>query len=290
MKLLIACDNTTDMQPMLADLKRAGLPPTAQTIVLSVVDLLPLPSPPPGSPPSAANQRARERIARAVDEVRHTADAAAAQTRAAFPGWSVTAEARADAPAWAIVSTADEWLPDLIIVGSHDRSPLGQFLLGSVSQTVLTHAGCSVRIVRGSAAAPDTPQRLLVGVDGSAGAAAAIDRVASRSWQPGTQVRVVMALDATLASMLDPADADRLVAGRLVEGAAATLRAAGLEVSTAVVDGPAKRVLVEDAQHWTAECIFVGARGLRATERFLLGSVSTAVAARAHCTVEVVRR
>jgi hypothetical protein len=37
------------------------------------------------------------------------------------------------------------------------------------------------------------------------------------------------------------------------------------------------------------EAVVMGARGLRGIQRFLLGSVSTAVAARAHCSVEVVR-
>jgi len=290
MRLLIACDNSTDMPGMVADLQRAGLPRTAHALVLSVADLLPLPQPAADSPPSPAGQRARERIARALQEVRQNADAAAAQTRAAFPGWTISSEAKADAPAWAIVSTADEWLPDLIIVGSHDRSRLGHLLLGSVSQTVLTHAACSVRIVRPFAPASAASPRVLVAIDGSPGAAAAVDQVAGRSWPSGTQVRVVMALDATLMSMLEPTDADRHVAGHLVDTAAARLRTAGLDVSSAAVEGPAKRVLVEDAQQWKAECIFIGARGLRATERFLLGSVSAAVAARAPCTVEVVRR
>ena len=55
-----------------------------------------------------------------------------------------------------------------------------------------------------------------------------------------------------------------------------------------VKEGDPKRVLIEEAEQWGADCIFVGARGLRRLERFLLGSVSTAVAARAHCSVEVV--
>ena len=38
-----------------------------------------------------------------------------------------------------------------------------------------------------------------------------------------------------------------------------------------------------------ASCIFVGAKGLRSVERFLTGSVSASVAARAHCSVELVR-
>jgi hypothetical protein len=45
----------------------------------------------------------------------------------------------------------------------------------------------------------------------------------------------------------------------------------------------------EVARAVLADCIFVGARGLSQVERFLLGSVSSAVAARASCSVEVVR-
>jgi nucleotide-binding universal stress UspA family protein len=50
-----------------------------------------------------------------------------------------------------------------------------------------------------------------------------------------------------------------------------------------------KRLLISEAEDWGADCIFVGARGLSHIERFWLGSVSTAVAPRAHCSVEVVR-
>jgi nucleotide-binding universal stress UspA family protein len=49
-------------------------------------------------------------------------------------------------------------------------------------------------------------------------------------------------------------------------------------------------VLVRHAEEFGAECIFTGATGFsNRIERFVLGRVSAAVAARAHCSVEVVR-
>jgi nucleotide-binding universal stress UspA family protein len=76
---------------------------------------------------------------------------------------------------------------------------------------------------------------------------------------------------------------------RVVEAAAEELRATGLVVSALVAEGEPKRCLPAEAETWGADCIFLGARGLRGIERVLLGSVSTAVTARAHCSVEVVR-
>ena len=67
------------------------------------------------------------------------------------------------------------------------------------------------------------------------------------------------------------------------------LRAAELVASSVIKKGDPKRVLVDESEHWGADSIFVEARGLRLIERFLLGSVSAAVATRAHCSVEVVR-
>jgi nucleotide-binding universal stress UspA family protein len=67
------------------------------------------------------------------------------------------------------------------------------------------------------------------------------------------------------------------------------LRDAGLATTPAVTDGDPKHVLVAEAQRWGAHCIFLGARGHTRAERILLGSVSAAVAARAHCSVEIVR-
>jgi nucleotide-binding universal stress UspA family protein len=47
-----------------------------------------------------------------------------------------------------ILSHASDWNADLIILGSHGLKGLGKFLMGSVSEAVARHAGCSVQIVR----------------------------------------------------------------------------------------------------------------------------------------------
>ncbi|HEY9856956.1 MAG TPA: universal stress protein [Stenomitos sp.] len=47
-----------------------------------------------------------------------------------------------------IVSVAREEKADMIVVGSHGRSGLQRFLLGSVSEKVLAHAPCTVLITR----------------------------------------------------------------------------------------------------------------------------------------------
>ena len=76
---------------------------------------------------------------------------------------------------------------------------------------------------------------------------------------------------------------------QVFETSADKLRAAGLTASTVIRKGNPKHVLVEEAEEWGADSIFVGAKGVRGVDRFLLGSVSSAVAARAPCSVEVVR-
>jgi nucleotide-binding universal stress UspA family protein len=61
-------------------------------------------------------------------------------------------------------------------------------------------------------------------------------------------------------------------------------------VSSLIDSGDPKHVIIEHATEFGADCIFTGASGYsNRLERFLLGSVSAAVAARAHCSVEVVR-
>ena len=47
-----------------------------------------------------------------------------------------------------IIETAKEWNADLIVVGSHGRNFWGRTMIGSVSDSVVHHAPCSVLLVR----------------------------------------------------------------------------------------------------------------------------------------------
>ena len=56
-------------------------------------------------------------------------------------------------PARVILKEAESWGADLIVIGSHGYGFWDRLLLGSISQTVASHAKCSVEIVRGRQAA-----------------------------------------------------------------------------------------------------------------------------------------
>ncbi len=308
MKILIGYDGSECADAALEDLRRAGLPRSAEAIVLTVADVF---LPPPVSevddtfplyvPPGI--KRAHERAAHALGEARALAEHTAARVRESFPGWDVSAEATADSPAWALVCKSFEWEPDLIVVGAQGHTNLGgRLILGSVSQRVLYEARCSVRVARdGRRKGPDDPVRIVVGVDGSTGAEAAVEAVAARVWPAGSEVRLVSVLDTFMwvePDTREPAvvmwveaedEKDWECVRATFEPSAERLRAAGLRATVELRKGHPKQVIVEEAEGWGADCVFVGAKGMRGVERLLMGSVSAAVAARAHCSVEVVR-
>jgi len=47
-----------------------------------------------------------------------------------------------------IIEEAESFGADIIVLGSHGYGALESFLLGSVAQSVVLHAKCSVEIVR----------------------------------------------------------------------------------------------------------------------------------------------
>lgn len=313
MKILVAYDGSDCADEAIQDLPRAGLPRDVEALVLSVANVWPhLPDEfYRGGAAGAAQsdsptiRRCRELVEQATAEARELAERGAGRLREQFPHWQVTAESGGGSPQEVIVGAAERWRADLVVVGSNGRSAAGQVLIGSVSQKVLNYAPCSVRVARrpdDAGRLADEPPRLVVGIDGSSDAAAAVSAVADRAWPPATTTRVVTAVDLAMTTALAglgptetawsmPAAADeRQWAEGAVTAAADELKSAGLDVTPLVLHGDPKRVLLAAARDFSADCIFVGAKGHSRLERFLLGSVSSSVAARAHCSVEVVRQ
>jgi len=287
MRILFAYDGSDCADRALADLRRAGFPDDAQFTVLSVVEHW--------LPPTSSLE-----LLQGVDvtkEFEALLQRAASKLSRLNPAWEVKTELPVGSPAAAIIAKADEWHPHLIVVGAHGRTALGKFFFGSVSQKVLHEARCSVRIARVSTAEVDAPARIVIGIDGSRFAEAAVKAVAKRHWPKETEVRLVnatipvpaMSSDRVLPRLDDWLAKENARSKSSLDASTRTLVTAGLKTSVVARDEDPKDLLCAEAASWKADCIFVGSHGGGAVERFLLGSVSSAVAARAACSVEVVR-
>jgi nucleotide-binding universal stress UspA family protein len=293
MKILIAYDGSECAESVIDDLKRAGLPRRAEAMVLTIAEEL---IPAPASIGGVATAFAKELSEEERDSLA-LAERARSRIQAIFPDWEILAETGFGSPGGEIIARADEWLPDLIMVGSHGRTALGRKLFGSVSQKVVNEACCSVRVARGRIVEPDVQARIVVGVDGSEEADAAVEEIASRNWPAGSEVRIVnsaMTIPPALEPGLPVLMAEQLAreterVNKMVDSATEKLRSVELKVSTIVKEQEPKELLCREAGRLRADCIFVGASGMKGLKRFLLGSVSSGVAARAHCSVEVVR-
>ena len=308
MRILIAYDGSESADAALEDLRRAGLGAEAEALVMTVADVF-VPPPlgqevennvPTYIPP--AIKRAHERAQHKLEEAKDLAKQVSEQIRSLFPAWHINFTAVADSPAWALVKKAEQWKPDLIVMGARGHSVFGgRLILGSISQRVLYEARCSVRIGRASEKDRDQPVRVLIGVDSSADSNAAVEAVCNRHWPKGTEVGLLAVVDTVMPFSSGPAEPSAMkwieVADEknwsqvraIFEPAAQKIRSAGLHAEVLIRRGNPADEILEEANSWGADCIFVGATGMRGVERLLLGSVSSAVSSRSRCSVEVVR-
>ncbi len=305
MKILIGYDGSDDADEALEDLSLAGLPIKADVTVLTVA--VPWAFTELGSGPgnafgtsafSVADARAFNEQAKANAQV--LAGRARRRLEERRPQWKIRHMTALDYPAPGILAKSEEWKPDLIVLGSHGHTALGRLLLGSVSHKVLHHCHASVRINRARVRSEKIPPRLLVGMDGSPDSDAAVREVLARDWPEGTKVRLLavfdngIILEKTLGKTSGKGleqfqDAKSVWLEHKMAEAAEKISAKGLRVYTKILDGDARHVLLKKAADWRVDCIFLGSRGMNGLKRFLLGSVSSAVASHAPCTVEVIR-
>jgi nucleotide-binding universal stress UspA family protein len=316
MKVVIAYDASDCAKAAVDDLRRSGMPRHADALVISVGETL---LPPPDTLLAMPSRelleggvtrrvastliQARAQASHAIDEAGALALAGAQRVKARFPDWKVSSGGLVGAAAPAVMQKAEDWHADLIVVGSHGRSAIGRLLLGSVSKQVATEAPCSVLVARHVIERGDAPVRIVIGVDGSLNAEAAVQAAARREWPEGTHARIIaiddtlrptgtaMALVPTAAAMVSESNQEHVVKMReMMERAASELRTVGLQVSPGLVQGSPQRILCDEAKTWEADCIFVGSRSFSSTlERFRTGSLSTALVTNAPCSVEVVR-
>jgi nucleotide-binding universal stress UspA family protein len=186
---------------------------------------------------------------------------------------------------------ARKWSSDLIFVRAHTRKDLTHWMLGSVARAVVALAPCTVQIVRKQTKdrvpTLDSMRRVLLATDGSETSMAAAEALVGRPWPKGSEFRIVCVEEPW--ALKGSRVRDNEHAQEAVSSAERVLSSAGLQVMGAVLAGNTIELILEEAQKWDADLIVVGSHGRRGFRRFLLGSVSEAVAMNAHCSVVVVR-
>ena len=290
MKVLVAVDHSEASQAVLKEVAARPWPPKSCMEVLNVVEPAHL---------WTVSQTAQEAIRQSTDLVNRAAEE--------LRGWDLEVggvSLKGDAKR-VILERAEEMKADFVFVGSQGVSALTHFLLGNVASAVVRHAPCSVEVVRARTGKAAGIQKILLATDGSEFAARAARSIAERPWPAGTEVGVLSVVELVMGSaqaLLEPPFVDTEQVERLREEA---MKRAQNAVSAAVeilsksfpqvsesisvlLSGP-KHVIIEGADQSRADLIVLGSHGHRGIERFLLGSVSEAVALHAHCSVEVIR-
>ena len=147
MRVLLATDGTDQSNAALEALKTINLSDgdeveivsVIETVYPSVIDIY------GGYLPDTAELLEKER-----ESARAFLQEAAKKAGAFFSGddIAISTEVLAGSPESAIVERAEETGTDLIVVGSHGYRSWERLLIGSVSDSVVHHAPCTVMVVR----------------------------------------------------------------------------------------------------------------------------------------------
>jgi len=143
MKILLAVDDSEYSAAAAKEVAKRPWPTGTTVRVLTVVE----PFPPIGLEPwygvienferidEAAQKRARELTKKTVEIMKKKGIKVESAVR--------NGDARAE-----IVDEAEKWAADLVVMGSHGYTAIKRLLLGSVALSVVSHAPCSVEVVR----------------------------------------------------------------------------------------------------------------------------------------------
>ena len=143
MKILLAVDESPYSSEAVGAVADRPWPPGTTVRVLSAVENIPQPA-------AELWYDAEGQLERAQQEMTKRAGELTARVAQALSASGLRAEpiVRQGDPRSVIVDEAKDWLADLIVLGSHGYTGLQRWMLGSVAQSVLSHAPCSVEVVR----------------------------------------------------------------------------------------------------------------------------------------------
>ena len=177
----------------------------------------------------------------------------------------------------------------LLVVGSQGLDALDRFMLGSVSTNLIHHATCPVLVVKSEA---PLLRRMILAIDGSDASAKALKFVLTKfqsdqSTSKGRRVPIHVTVLHVLPVVMYPGLKE--ASKKLLEQSVQKLIKAGFTAEPLCYLGNPAEEIMKAASQQRADLIVMGAQGLGAIARFLIGSVSTRVVQHANGSVLVVR-
>lgn len=186
-------------------------------------------------------------------------------------------------PAEAILEYADAEDVDLVTMGTHGRTGIERYVLGSVTEAVVRSAEVPVLTARatGRSRVTDGYEDVLLPTDGSEYAAEAYDHGIAIARAFGARVHAVNVVNvADLAPSPGAEPAEPVLDSFETAGETATAEigsqasAAGLDCVTAVREGTPARSLLDYADEEGVDLIAMGTAGRTGPSRYLLGSTT----------------
>jgi nucleotide-binding universal stress UspA family protein len=280
MRILFAYDGSESAEAALLDLPRAGLPAGSSIVVMTVDDTTEMLV--DFDVTTLTHHRHR------LVDPRRIAHIAEDRIALVMPDVRTASMSALGAVADEITDTARQLDVDLIVLGAGEDRVLTRLHFGSNVARVLRRADRPVRVGRNRHPGRTRgPVRIVIGVDGSAAARAAIRAVERRTWPADRAVWLVTAIEPGRC----PVDAqdDRTDATALHRLYLAELANSGIEARSIIRDGDAAGVLLSIVDETEADAVFLATHGLGGLFDALVGDTVTTVAERASCSVEIVR-
>lgn len=165
---------------------------------------------------------------------------------------------------------------DLLVLSGSEGEPTGDVLHGSLERRALRRSPCPVVVVRGRASGP--VRRIVVGVDGSSAAGAALDWACDEAAIHGADIVVVHSREGDISR----AEAECLLDLAVNE---CRDRTEGIAVRGVFAEGRPVNSLIAASR--LADLVAVGSRGHSGFKTALFGSVALSLAENADCPVAI---
>ena len=215
-------------------------------------------------------------------------------------GDNVETEVRVGRPADEICAAVEAAGPAVVVMASHGRGGLQQFVLGSVALSVVHDVHCPVVVVHMQGDGAEAPSRLdsvLLPTDGSSFSESVIDEALAILGEPKPDVRLIQVLEhpAWAANSMNAGlvseylDASREAAQNHLDEMAAKLRERGYSAEAELRSGSAADGILESAAQNRVHMIAIATHGRGGVGRLLLGSVAQRVLQRTDVPLLLIR-